>query len=70
MTLTTFNEWRHRHSDYDAKLRGIRPGDNAAVRALMERIALQAMQLAYANGNKAFAQQVMTWAHSKRLLEA
>lgn len=68
MTLTTFNEWRHRHSDYDKSLRSAK--DETAVRAIMERIALQAMQLAYAQGNKAFAQQVMDWAHSKRLLEA
>lgn len=64
----TFNEWRHRHSDYDKTLRCAK--DEAAVRAIMERIALQAMQLAYANGNKAFAAQVMGWAKSKRLLEA
>ena len=64
--LMTFNEWRHRHSDYDKSLRSAK--DEAAVRAIMERIALQAMQLAYAQGNKAFAQQVMDWAHSKRLL--
>ena len=62
----TFNEWRHRHSDYDKSLRTAR--DEAAVRQIMERIALQAMQLAHANGNKAFAAQIMEWAHSKRLL--
>lgn len=62
----TFNEWRHRHSDYDKSLRSAK--DEAAVRQIMERIALQAMQLAYTRGDKHFAAQVMEWAHSKRLL--
>lgn len=66
MTLTTFNEWRHRHSDYDKSLCSAQ--DEEAVRAIMERIALQAMQLAHSRGDRRFAQQVMDWAHSKRLL--
>lgn len=66
--LMTFNEWRHRHSDYDKSLRSAK--DEAAVRQIMERIALQAMQMAYAKKDVRFAQQVLEWAHSKRLLEA
>ena len=66
MTTMTFNEWRHRHSDYDRSLRSAK--DEAAVRQIMERIALQAMQIAYKRGDKQMAQQVMDWAHSKRLL--
>lgn len=63
----TFNEWRHRHTSYDNRMRMATP---AAQRKIQEQIALEAMQLAYSRGDKAFAQQVLAWAHSKRLLEA
>ena len=66
MLTMTFNEWRHRHSDYDKSLRSAK--DEAAVRQIMERIAMQAMQLALVRGDRRFAQQVKDWAHSKRLL--
>lgn len=66
--LMTFNEWRHRHTNYDRSLTCAKTVE--AQRKIMERIALQAMQLAYARGDKQFAQQVMTWAQSKNLLGA
>src|SRR4051812_26504344 len=67
-TAMTFNEWRHRHTNYDNRMRGaIALG---AQREIQEQIALEAMQLAYVRGDKAFAAQVMEWAKSKRLLEA
>ena len=62
----TFNEWRHRHTNYDNRMRRATPAEQ---RKIQEQIALEAMQLAYVRGDKAFAQQVMVWAQSKRLLE-
>lgn len=65
----TFNEWRHRHTNYDRRMSRVR-FNTEAQRKIQEQLALQAMQLAYARGDKQFAAQVMDWAHSKRLLEA
>lgn len=64
--MLTFNEWRHKHTNYDRRMSGARTLE--AQRQIMEEVALQAMQRAYANGDKAFAQQIMEWAKSKRLL--
>jgi hypothetical protein len=63
----TFNEWRHRHSSYDNRLRGARTPD--AQRAVMESIAMQAMQIAVASQDKVLAAQVMAWAIAKRIVE-
>jgi hypothetical protein len=64
--VITFNEWRHRQTRYDREMSAARTPE--AKRRVMEKFALQAMQLAYANGDRQFAAQVMEWALSKRLL--
>lgn len=63
----TFNEWRHRHTNYDSRMKAA-SRNPAAQKKIQEEMALKAMQLAYANGDKELANQIMEWAKSKRLL--
>lgn len=63
----TFNEWRHRHTNYDRRMSTARSPE--ALKQIQEQVALEAMQLAYVRGDKVFAEQVMSWAHTKRLIE-
>lgn len=65
--MQTFNEWRHRSTSYDNRMRKATPVEQ---RKIQEQLALEAMQLAYVRGDKVFAAQVLEWAKSKRLLEA
>lgn len=61
----TFNEWRHA-TNYDNRMSGAITLEKKV--AIMKEIALEAMKMAVARGDKLFAQQVMNWAHSKRLV--
>ena len=62
----TFAEYRHRHTNYDNRLRGARSPEQQ--RAVMESVALAAMQLAVQKQDRAFAASVMSWAQAKHIL--
>lgn len=62
----TFNEWRHRHSNYDNRMRGARTPEQQC--AVMEQVAMAAMQIAVAQQDKVLAAQVLAWAVAKRIV--
>lgn len=62
----TFNEWRHRHTNYDSRLNAARSPEQQ--RAVIEQIALQAMQIAVQKQDKLFAASVMSWARAKHIV--
>lgn len=63
----TFNEWRHRATNYDNRMSGARTLEQQ--RKIQEEIALQAMQAAVQSKDKALAISVMEWARSKRIVD-
>lgn len=62
----SFNEWRHKETNYDNRLRGARSPEQ--IKAIQEEFALRAMQIAVQRQDKALAQSVMSWAQSKRIV--
>lgn len=64
----SFNEWRHRHTSYDNRMRTALTVEQQ--QRIQREVAMQAMQLAVQQQDKTFARSVMTWAQSKRILEA
>lgn len=62
----SFNEWRHRHTNYDNRLRGARTPEQ--VKQIQEEFAMRAMQAAVDQKDKALAASVMAWAQTKRIV--
>lgn len=62
----SFNEWRHRHTNYDNRMRTALTVEQKM--SIRKEIAMAAMRQAVEQNDKQFASSVMSWAQAYKLI--